>query len=633
MAQSKSALLTVGSLIAETNHLAQTPGKPVHFQLTPLKRSHLLITGASGSGKSYFERVIAEQVVARVQTFIIDPEGEYITLREKFPFLLVGEGGEVPIHPHAAAVLAERLMQMGVSAIFDLSSMKVHDQHIWVANFIHALMQMRPQDTHDVVILIDEAHLFCPEKGEGESVAKNDMVDMASRGRKRGYTNIWATQRLAKLDKNAASELQNTCIGRTFIINDRERAAKILGISQRSAQREDFFRTLKVLPQGVFYGQGVAISPDIITFHVLEAQTRHPDPSERSSRRIVVPTPKQLQKLIPALASIPVEAEKREATEKELRQTATELRKQLIELQKEMKEAKANAAPAKPAKGEKIDLAKLEKLFLAQVMHFVKNALQPFVVKNVVGYLDDTAKTFKEMSEKFVRSAKAMRDPKQFQVEALLPDIRKALAGAITTIQPAAAPAFATTPAKVAAHPKAPVAPARRMKPPANDGVGPVNGEIKLGKAERHILTVLAQYQPNGRTWSQIALMAGYSPRGGGFGNAMRNVRKLGLMEGSDPYRITPAGLEALGDYTPLPLGAELLEYWKKELGKAERQILTALEAAHPNSLTWEEIAAKAGYEPGGGGFGNAMRNVRKLELMVSGSDKDSWKASDSLFE
>ena len=99
----KSLLLHVGD-----------DGKPVNFNLKKLKRSHLLITGASGSGKSYFERVIAEQIVGRMQTFVIDPEGEYVTLREKFNFLLVGEGGEVPIHPRTAGVLAERLMKLGV---------------------------------------------------------------------------------------------------------------------------------------------------------------------------------------------------------------------------------------------------------------------------------------------------------------------------------------------------------------------------------------------------------------------------------------------------------------------------------------------------------------------------------------
>ncbi len=40
-----------------------------------------LIAGSSGSGKSYCMRVIAEQAAPKLQTIVLDPEGEYTTLR------------------------------------------------------------------------------------------------------------------------------------------------------------------------------------------------------------------------------------------------------------------------------------------------------------------------------------------------------------------------------------------------------------------------------------------------------------------------------------------------------------------------------------------------------------------------
>lgn len=49
-----------------------------------LVEGRCLIQGASGSGKSYLVRVIAEQAIpGGLQTILLDPEGEFITLREQ----------------------------------------------------------------------------------------------------------------------------------------------------------------------------------------------------------------------------------------------------------------------------------------------------------------------------------------------------------------------------------------------------------------------------------------------------------------------------------------------------------------------------------------------------------------------
>lgn len=54
----------------------------VNLSLDSLMRSRALIQGASGSGKSYLARLIVEQAGHHVPVIVIDPEGEYATLRE-----------------------------------------------------------------------------------------------------------------------------------------------------------------------------------------------------------------------------------------------------------------------------------------------------------------------------------------------------------------------------------------------------------------------------------------------------------------------------------------------------------------------------------------------------------------------
>src|SRR5262249_9581926 len=98
----------------------------------------------------------------------------------------------------------------------------------------------------------------------------------------------------------------------------------------------------------------------------------------------------------------------------------------------------------------------------------------------------------------------------------------------------------------------------------------PTVGDGRLPKAERLILTALAQHGACNK--SKVALVAGYAVGGGGFGNAMSALRTKGLLEGSgDNLRITRTGLDMLGPFDPLPTGEALVQHWLGQLGKAER--------------------------------------------------------------
>ena len=88
-----------------------------------------LIQANSGGGKSWVLRRILEQTHGKVQHLVIDPEGEFSSLREKFDYVLAAShGGDTAAEPRTAALLAERLLELGVSAILDLYELKVPER-------------------------------------------------------------------------------------------------------------------------------------------------------------------------------------------------------------------------------------------------------------------------------------------------------------------------------------------------------------------------------------------------------------------------------------------------------------------------------------------------------------------------
>src|SRR2546428_7941402 len=92
----------------------------VTFDLPTLLDTRLLVQANSGGGKSWLLRRLLEQSHGKVQQIVIDLEGEFATLREKYDYVLAGKEGDTPADPRSAGLLAKRLLELQVSAIIDL---------------------------------------------------------------------------------------------------------------------------------------------------------------------------------------------------------------------------------------------------------------------------------------------------------------------------------------------------------------------------------------------------------------------------------------------------------------------------------------------------------------------------------
>src|SRR5947209_19528398 len=126
--------------------------------LDRLMISKMLIQANSGGGKSWALRYLLEQTHGRVQQIVLDPEGEFGSLREKYDYLLAGAGedADVPATPATAAMLCREIMKLGVSTVIDLYDLELPDRHRFVRIFLEELMRLPRALWRPLLVVIDE---------------------------------------------------------------------------------------------------------------------------------------------------------------------------------------------------------------------------------------------------------------------------------------------------------------------------------------------------------------------------------------------------------------------------------------------------------------------------------------------
>jgi hypothetical protein len=258
-----------------------TGGDPAKLDIEELLATRLLVQGNSGSGKSHLLRRLLEQSAPWVQQVVIDPEGDFVTLADKYGHVVVdGERSEAEL-----AGIANRIRKNRVSCVLTLEGLDLEEQMRAAAAFLNGLFDADRDYWYPVLVVVDEAQMFAPSVGgdvseDARKMSLGAMTNLMCRGRKRGLAGVIATQRLAKLAKNVAAEASNFLMGRTFLDIDMARAADLLGMDRRQAE---MFRDLK---RGNFVALGPALSRRPLPIIIGNVET-----SARSSSPKLMPLP------------------------------------------------------------------------------------------------------------------------------------------------------------------------------------------------------------------------------------------------------------------------------------------------------------------------------------------------------
>lgn len=282
---------------------AAPAGAKAMLDLEELLATRLLVQGNSGSGKSHLLRRLLEQSAQWVQQCVIDPEGDFVTLADKYGHVVV-DGARTE---NELTRIAARIRQHRVSVVLDLEGLDVEQQMRCAAAFLGGLFDAERDYWYPMLVVVDEAQLFAPAvagevSDEARKLSLGAMTNLMCRGRKRGLAGVIATQRLAKLAKNVAAEASNFLMGRTFLDIDMARAADLLGMERRQAEQ---FRDLA---RGHFVALGPALSrrPLPVTIGAVETSARSsspkltplPQPGDDARDLIFTPAPEERRTVV-----------------------------------------------------------------------------------------------------------------------------------------------------------------------------------------------------------------------------------------------------------------------------------------------------------------------------------------------
>jgi hypothetical protein len=595
-------------------------GRDLKLDVDLLIPGRLLIQAGSGGGKSWALRRIEEALwKLKVQTIVIDPEGEFYTLREKFGYVLVGEHGETPADIRSAALLAEKFLQLKASAICDLyEAFRAHpmQQRQWVRAFLEALMDAPRSLWHPLVVIVDEAHKFCPQENpkagsmtDREIIGgcKDAMVALCTAGRKRGFCAVWATQRLSKLDKDASAELHNRMVGMTIEDVDVDRAADLMSVSK--ADRPSFRNSLRTLTPGEFYCFGRAISTERTLVKVGPVETHHPETGKAAKNAVAPPTPSEVKAFLPQLADLPQQAEDKARTEAEFRREIRELKNKLAQVEKnaakqskpvQMAARVENMAQIRAALREAVKMmAKLSSLEVqvASVDRADVEAAVRAAVDRILGLTERAYTAKQKQVEQIRREAKPILDK-----------LQQLLAGEVKAGTAAPAPADSLS----AAPKPAPANAQFKMPAPIV-----VNGDFKMREIHMKIAGTLAGYYPEPVKRSILAALCGVVD-GGSFGNRISECRQQGLIEDPAPgvLRATEkCAHEFAGVFQPPTTTAEVMALWRPKFGPTALAALDYL-VEHPEPIHRSELASAIGTVDGGS-FSNRLSELRVAGLLV----------------
>jgi hypothetical protein len=207
-------------------------GDSVSLPAVELLTGRGFVTGKSGSGKSNTASVVIEKLLDRgFPVLIVDIDGEYYGLKEKYEILHVGDDDECDIQVSAehAEKIADMALRNNVPIILDVSSFLDESEAAdLLTEVAKQLFAKEKKLKKPFLLVVEEVHEWIPEGG-GLGECGRMLIKVGKRGRKHGLGIVGISQRPADVKKDFITQCDWLCWHRLTWRNDTKVVKRVLG--------------------------------------------------------------------------------------------------------------------------------------------------------------------------------------------------------------------------------------------------------------------------------------------------------------------------------------------------------------------------------------------------------------------
>lgn len=552
--------------------------------------------GTSGGGKSYAATAFAESLWdAGGQFVVLDPVGIWYGLRldksGKKPShinipVFGGLHGDVPLEPASGALIADLIIDRDICAIIDVSQFEYDTDKARFATAFAARFFFRKKSAPSAVhIFLEECQEFVPQVPQrGEEKMLHEFTRMQKIGRNFGIGMSLITQRPQEVSKRVLNLSSTLFAFRTTGAHERDAIKHWM--KDNRVDGENFLDTLPSLETGcphVWSPEWLKISKvvKILPKKTFDASAT-PEIGAKSIVRHLAPI--DLEKIKTEMAA---------TIEKAKAEDPKELHKIIKGLRDEMAKGGKTVTKMQTV----VDQSAIDRAIV------VERARSQKIIKQYIVFIN-------KMLHLTGERAKAILDGVE-QLTKQMPKEEEAFP--VTTVEIRKVTPQMIEPGKVIVVP--PTSPAE-----VEEGTKP------MGQGERAILMACAQH--DGCTREQLTVLTQYK-RSSRDAFIQRLQSKGFVRAALGKINATQEGIDALGDYEPLPTGVALQEHLMRTLPEGEKKILAILIEAHPNAVERDILSDQTGYQRSSRDA--YLQRLSARELVVQ-EGRGMVKASDNLF-
>ena len=190
------------------------------------------IFGKSGSGKSNTASVVVEELLEKgFPVLIVDIEGEYATLTERYDIVHIGKGDgyDHQLFEVDPGQVVDFCLDQHRPVIIDISEvLEIERAERVITDTLQLLFSREKRENKPFLVIVEEVHEFLPQQGGLDDLGEM-LIRIAKRGRKRGLGLLGMSQRPASVDKNFITQCDWLVFHRLTWENDTRVVRTILG--------------------------------------------------------------------------------------------------------------------------------------------------------------------------------------------------------------------------------------------------------------------------------------------------------------------------------------------------------------------------------------------------------------------